>query len=44
MPPLLMTALFSLVLSLVAPHSNVALPLAHGVSKIDQQVVDISVD
>ena len=44
MPPFLITALFSFVLSLLAPHSNVALPHLHALSKIDQQVVEVSVD
>lgn len=42
MPPFLMSLVFSLILNVLAPHSNVALPHAHGLTKIDQQVVDVS--
>ena len=42
MPPFLMSILFSLILNVLAPHSNVVLPHAHGLSKIDQRVVDVS--
>lgn len=31
MPPILMTALFSLILQVVAPHSTIALPRASAV-------------
>ena len=41
MPPLLMTTLFSIMLNLLVPHSNVALP---HVSKIDNVVSEISFD
>lgn len=33
MPPMLMTALFALVLNVVAPHSNIALPVTKSLAQ-----------
>ncbi len=44
MPPMLMTTLFAIILSLIAPHSNIALPFAKGERPAPIETAIVAVD